>query len=247
MRSAKLPDADVLLHLNLLNVLSPIQRAQLHSRMQFRVFLAGELMLEHEKRSKALFWIHEGSVKVVTGAKAAPTSGTREAVLNVRGAGAILGELNAFDGNGHTASVVALEETTCFMLAIADFHQAIENAPALGHAATRYFVDCIRLNTERHEVMALHNVACVLAGQFLQLSDTWGQAADEHGAMLLPFPLTQTLLSGLTGHSRERVSRAVGSFESAGYICCAPRHRIVIRNHAALRQVLTGCVPQAGL
>lgn len=244
MRSAEIPVAESLQHLSLLNVLSSSQRAQLHSRMQLRVFRAGELILQQGKCSHVVFWIYKGNAKVVIGAKAAALPGKREAVLNVLGIGALLGELNAFDGKGHSASVVALEETCCLMLPVTDFHQAIENSPILGQAMTRYLVDCIRLNTERHEVIALHNVASVLAGKLLQLSNAWGQPGS-NGEILLPFPLTQTLLSSLTGHSRERVHRAIGQFESAGYICCSTRHRIVILNPVALRQVVDGCVPRA--
>jgi CRP/FNR family transcriptional regulator len=227
-------------------MLSPAQAAQIHLQMRYRLFRAGDLILQQGQHSPVVFWIHKGSVKVVAGTKDTALSVRREVVLNLRGPGAMLGELNAFDGRGHTANVVALEATKCLMLPTADFHLAIMSVPALSQAVTRYLVDCIRLHCVRHEQMALHNVASVLAGQLLQIADEWGVAQPD-GGVILPFPLTQTLLSGLTGHSRERVHRAVGQFEEAGYISSELRHRIAIRDCIALRQIVDGCVLRPAL
>jgi CRP/FNR family transcriptional regulator len=214
--------------------------------MQYRLFRAGDLILQQGQRSPVVFWIHKGSVKVVAAAQATTLSARREVVLNLRGPGAVVGELNAFDGGGHTANVVAVEATKCLMLPTADFHLAIMSVPALAQAVTHYLVGCIRLNSVRHEQMALHNVASVLAGQLLQIAEEWGVTQPD-GNVFLPFPLTQTLLSGLTGHSRERVHRAVGQFECAGYICCGSNHRIVIRDRIALCQIVDGCVLRPAL
>jgi CRP-like cAMP-binding protein len=230
----------------LLNALSPTQAAQLHFRMQYRLFRAGDLILQQGQRSPVVFWIHKGSVKVVASAQATTLTVRREVVLNLRGPGAMLGELNAFDGRGHTANVVALEATKCLMLPIAELHLAITSVPALAQAVTHYLAGCIRLNSVRHEQMALHNVASVLAGQLLQIADEWGVERPD-GDVILPFPLTQTLLSGLTGHSRERVHRAVGQFEEAGYISSELRYRIAIRDRIALRQIVDGCVLRPAL
>lgn len=107
-------------------------------------FDAGEVLLAEGANSGTIFVLAEGAVEIRKGDLT---------VATVRERGSFLGEISALLGSGHTASVVAAEPTSVYV--IRDAAHAIEQRPALAlaiarllarrlHAVTTYLADIKR-------------------------------------------------------------------------------------------------------
>jgi len=117
--------------------------ALLHG-MQMRRFGVGDELLAEGANSGTIFVLAEGAVEIRKGDMT---------VATVRERGSFLGEISALLGSGHTASVVASEPTTAYV--IPDAANTIEQRPALAlaiarllarrlHAVTTYLADIKR-------------------------------------------------------------------------------------------------------
>jgi CRP/FNR family transcriptional regulator, cyclic AMP receptor protein len=248
MRRLVLPGPDVLATIPLFESLTPAQRARLHEKMLYPHFAAGDYIVQQEKQSDAVFFLHTGCAKVcriplgvLRDATPAKRNDESELILALIAPGALVGELCHFAGSGHSASVITLEPVNCFMLRAADFMAALDTYPALNHALRRHMADYALSAARRLEITALHNVAGAVAGQLLLTSERFGKAHDE-GAILIDVPLTQALLAGLTGHSRERINSVLNSFKKSGCLTSAARHRFIVHDKEALHRIF--CLAQ---
>ena len=244
MRHASLPDAETLQEISLFRDLSPMQRSRLHAAMHFRLFRTGDFLMQQGRRSEAVFFVHAGSLKICRIARS-PAHTSREMILRLAHAGAMIGEAHLRNANGHAANVVALEPVTCFMASIEVFERFVHEWPVLNAALMRLLSENEHRNAARLEIVALHNVVGVLAAQLLLLAEECGEKKDD-GTLLLPLPLTQSVLAGLTGHSRESINKALKSFQANGWIESQSRHRLLLRDCEALRRAYFSALPRSG-
>jgi CRP/FNR family transcriptional regulator, cyclic AMP receptor protein len=89
-----------------------------------RVFKPGDALMKQGEEGIGLFIIVSGTVKVV---KTGPDGATVEIAQN--GPGDVMGELAVIDGYARTASVIAVEKTTCLCLASWEFNAFIKAHP----------------------------------------------------------------------------------------------------------------------
>jgi CRP-like cAMP-binding protein len=238
MRLAALPDKSTLYDVQLFYGLTCAEIERIHARMRYKTFRKGDAILDIGSKSKAVFLLHTGSVKICDDAAASPSEEQhflRETVLNVAGPGTWLGEFNAIDGAGHSASVVTLKTSTCFMLDTEDFRGLIEQIPQLQKNFSCHLVRVIRQKTAKIYHLTQQNLAGNLAGNLLFLAEQHGRA-DEQGHFIIPLPLTHSLLAAMTGHSRESVSITLKYFKSQNWIAAGAEHSFIILNPDALRK-----------
>ena len=89
-----------------------------------REFAADEVLVHQGNPGVGLFVIVSGRVKVVK------TSESGEQLeLATHGAGEVIGEMSVLDGARRTASVLAIEPTTCLVLSSWDFKSFMESHP----------------------------------------------------------------------------------------------------------------------
>ena len=109
----------------------------LESRTRRRDFLPQSLIVREGTSDGAAFFILSGRVAV---RRRDPDSGV-DFVLAELGPGQMFGEMALLTGQPRTASVLALEDTTCAVLEHADFEQALVAHPELASGLTRMLAE----------------------------------------------------------------------------------------------------------
>jgi type IV pilus assembly protein PilB len=109
----------------------------LETRTRRRDFLPQSLIVREGTSDGAAYVILSGRVAI---RRRDPDSGV-DFVLAELGAGQMFGEMALLTGQPRTASVLALEETTCAVLERADFEQALVAHPELASGLTRMLAE----------------------------------------------------------------------------------------------------------
>jgi CRP/FNR family cyclic AMP-dependent transcriptional regulator len=185
-----------------------------------RVFCEGD-------RNDFVVVIVEGRVKILV-----TTAEGGESMLGVRGPGALVGELAAFDPGPRMASVVALEPLTVRVIAAEEFRAFVAQQPGVGLELIRTLIGRLReADRRRAEFGAYGTVSRVahLLGDLIaeQASDRAGQ---------IEVRLSQQEIAGLVGASRESVARALAVLRSR-HLVTTSRRAITVLDHGALRSL----------
>ncbi len=169
-----------------------------------------------------------GIVKIT----AATLSG-REALLGLRGAGEIVGELAALYGSPRSATVRALDRVEARLIAASAFRQCLQQHPDALFAVLAAVIGRLRESDRRRLEFTgfdvLERVSLLLA----ELARTHGEAAPD-GAVTIGLRLSQEEVAGATGASREAVAKALRELRRRGAVTTA-RQRIVVLDPDALR------------
>ena len=145
----------------------------------------------------------------------------REAMLAIRGPGELVGELSAIldDGDGRSATVVALDPVRVHLLTRTAFLELINREPAVMFAVVRHLAHRLRAESARAELStgsSMSRVARLLVQRSVDAASrvaSGGRAGVEVGA-----GLSQASIADLTGMSRESVVRALHRLRSEGSI-----------------------------
>ena len=89
-----------------------------------RTFKPGDYLMKQGESGIGLFVILSGRVRIE---KSDPAGKSVEIAEN--GPGDIMGEMAVFDGSPRSASVVAIQETTCLVLASWEFNSFLKTTP----------------------------------------------------------------------------------------------------------------------
>jgi CRP/FNR family cyclic AMP-dependent transcriptional regulator len=174
-------------------------------------FAAGDTILGHLDNSRDVFLILSGTVEVnlysVNG---------RRITFNEKGAGQMVGELAAIDGQPRSAHVIA--KTNCLTAAISpnDFLQIIADNPSVTRYLQNHLVSQVRLLSER---VFEFNALCVSNRIHVELLRC-AQSADEKEGQrrtILPAPTHAEIASRVSTH-REAVTRELGRLTKDGLL-----------------------------
>jgi len=147
----------------------------------------------------------------------------QETVLAFRGAGDVLGELAAIDGEDHMATVTVVEEGEALIVPATAFLSALETEPGLALALLRSVIGRLRnADRLRAEFVAL-DVTGRVAQRLIELAASYGTPVD--GGTKIGLPLSQRELAGWVGASREAVNKALAQLED---------RELVLRDHGSL-------------
>ncbi len=149
-----------------------------------------------------------------------------ETVLGFRGAGDVLGELSAIDGEEHLATVTVVEAGEALVVSAQQFLAALAEQPGLALVLLRSIVGRLRdADRKRAEFTGLDVVGRV-AHRLVELAERYGEASDD--AIQIGIQISQRELAGWVGSSREAVNKALGQLERRGLIAAERRHLIVL-------------------
>jgi CRP/FNR family cyclic AMP-dependent transcriptional regulator len=172
--------------------------------------------------------ILSGVVKIT-----ASTTTGREALLGLRGAGEIVGELAALYGSPRSATVRALNGVEARLIAASVFQQRLRQDPDALFAVLSAVIGRLRESDRRRLEFTgfdvLERVSLLLA----ELARTHGEAA-AGDAVTIGLRLSQEEIAGATGASREAVAKALRQLRARGVVITA-RQRIVVLDLNALR------------
>ncbi len=191
-----------------------------------RSYRRGQALFTEGDLAQRVFLIERGWVTVTSTA-----AGGREVVLGLRGAGDVLGELSAFDGEPRSASAVAATEVETLVVSGSTLRQMLDDAQ-IARDLIRVLAARLRdADRKRLEFAALDTLGRVV-WRLLELSERFGHPAD--GEIALELPLSQEQLAGWCGASRESTVKALASLRTLGCITTG-RHSVVITDIESLR------------
>ena len=203
----------------------------------FRRFATGTLLLTQNEHAGVVLILLEGSVKIslpdASHLKREKDDCNR--ILNILGPGEILGELDAIDGKGHSASVETLEPTRCLCIPAALFDHCLQETPNLSYNLLHVVVARIRHLTNKSGALTGLNISGRLAYQLLSLAERYGEL-DEQGKTLIPIRLTQKTLAGLSCTSREHINKKFARFRQNNLLSIDTNLHISLHDLERLRQ-----------
>lgn len=156
------------------------------------------------------------------------STGGREQVLGVVGAGGLFNAVPIFDGGPCPANAETLEDAVLVVLPRQRLLELVDAHPALARALLSELAARLRHMVDLVDSLALHTVQGRLARLLLEQA-----RAAERGEPVAP--LTQAQMAVRLGTVREMVSRTLKSFEALGFIR-VERNEIQVLDRAGLER-----------
>ncbi len=185
---------------------------ELARRGQIRNIARNAVFINEGEKGDALYVILSGRVKVFV----ADAEG-REMVLDIHGPGDYVGEM-ALDGRPRSASVIALEPTTCSVLTREALRTAIAANADVAMNLIGTLIERARIATDNVRNLALMDVYGRVARLLQSLA-----VEQPDGKMIVPERLTQQDIADRVGASRDMVSRIFKDLTIGGYVTVADR------------------------
>jgi CRP/FNR family cyclic AMP-dependent transcriptional regulator len=206
--------------------LEPARRAALLAGAQRLRLGRGEHAYLAGDRAERVYFVRSGRVKIV---RTSPSGA--EAIVGIRTAGDVFGELTAVDEGLRSTSAVAIEPVEADALAAAAFGAALEDDPALARAFARGIAR--RLAAAEHELAELMGKS--VPGR---LVDALGRLAAEHGVaepggrVRIGINLTHKDLADLIGTSRETLTKELAVLADVGLLRVAHKTITLVQPQA---------------
>ena len=191
---------------------------RLAQRGRLSRYRKGALLIQEGERRDEQFIVLSGRVKAFSS-----DDRDREIVYGVYGAGEYFGEMS-LDGGPRSASVIALEATSCAVLTRQTLAMHIAECPEFAFELIAKVIRRARLATRSARSMALLDVY----GRLVQLLDELA-LPEPDGSRLVDERLTHQDIAARVGCSREMVSRLLKDLEAGGYVETAADRRIRLR------------------
>ena len=189
----------------LATIADPLVRA-LAARCTVRHYRRNTIIIEEGTTGDSLYVILDGRVKVYTS-----HGDEREFILDFYGHGDYVGEM-ALDGEPRSASVMAMESSTCVVVTRAQLVEHIGEHPEFALQLLARVIRRARFATTNAKNLALLDVY----GRVARLLTGLAKPVDD--ALVVSERLTHQEIADRVGSSREMVSRILKDLVSGGYI-----------------------------
>jgi CRP-like cAMP-binding protein len=200
---------------------------------RWRTLDPGEVVLDYGDASDEVFFVAEGTMRVVIRSAAGD-----ETILNDMVAGDIFGELAAIDGIRRSANVTALVRSRLCVVPGSAFIQMVLGHPAAGLRLMRMLAARLRMKDERMLEAKALPVRQRLIAELLRLSRDRG-----NGERRLSPPPPQHVLAARIGLRRETVSRELAKLARAGLLTTS-RGAIILHRPEELRAEIEALLHQ---
>ena len=215
---AKLSNLDLIRRVPLFSMLTNDQAQSIADSVVKRRFRRGEIIVEHGKKSNALFILLTGRARVLTS-----DSRGREVILAVLQPGDYVGEMSLIDNEPHSATVRAEVQTDMLILGRAEFARCLPENSSLSYAIMRGLVQRLRSADRQIESLALLDVYGRVARALLDMAD------DDAGDKVIRGKVSRQDLAKHVGASREMVSRVMKDLEERGVIETQDNGSVIIK------------------
>jgi len=204
---AMLSNLDLIRRVPIFSLLTTEQAQGIADAVVKRRYRRGELIVEHGKKSNALFILLTGRARVLTA-----DSRGREVILAVLESGDYVGEMSLIDNEPHSATVRAEIQTDMLILGRAEFARCLPENSSLSYAMMRGLVARLRSADRQIESLALLDVYGRVARSLLDMAETIGDVK------IIRNKVSRQDLAKVVGASREMVSRVMKDLEERGMI-----------------------------
>jgi CRP/FNR family cyclic AMP-dependent transcriptional regulator len=171
----------------------------------------GDALIREGEQTEDVFLLLRGWLKVLGGIDTG-----REALLAVRIAGDLVGELSAFDGGARIATVRAVGDCRVRRIGRADFRTFLLRHPDAVLAINATVGTKLRLATRRRVEFTSFPPVVRVARVLTELADRHGRSTPE--GILLGVALTQPELAALIGAAEPTVHRVLTSLRRDGVL-----------------------------
>jgi len=191
--------------------LSSAQFDELLSRGTRRNFPSGSVLAIEGDLAHEVLVLLAGRVKV-----SVSSAESREVVLDVAEAHALLGELSAIDDGPRSATVTALSAVEVVCVPMAAFNAFLDSDPAVMRSLLVDVVGRLRLRIRHQLEFGAGDAMGRVCARLIELVERQGGAAA--GPVTVESPVSQANLAGWTGLSREAVVKALQSLRRLGWV-----------------------------
>lgn len=171
----------------------------------------GQTIFVESAAADAFYTIASGRVKIF---KTLPSG--KDVILEVFGQGDPLGAIAAYDGRPFPASAVALEDTTCVVIARDVFFRLLEQHPSLVRGLMLGLTIRLTELTNRLATLSGARVEPRLARVFLKMADEMGRP--DGGGTSIPLALSRQELADLSGTTIETAIRIMSRWGKQGIV-----------------------------
>lgn len=182
-----------------------------------------EIILHKEDPGDSLFILRLGRVKVVLYG-----DDGREVILSILREGDFFGEMSLLDGEPRSASVVAMEPTSVYILKREAFLRTLMERPGISLRILTELSRRLRVADDKIGSLALLDVYGRVAGALLELARTEGKY--EGDKLVIDVRPTQQEIASMAGASRETVSRVLNDLAKSGLISVEGRRVVIMRD-----------------
>ena len=187
---------------------------------QQRRYAARALLIQEGDLGDNIFVVVRGRVRVFSSG-----SKGKEITLGIYGANEYVGEM-ALDGGARSASVEALEATTCSVVTRAQLRNHIAANPDFAFEMMGRLIRRARLATESARSLALIDVY----GRLTRLLNELAGPPQADGGRLIKERFTHQELANRVVCSREMISRLLKDLELGRYILTQDRRILLLKN-----------------
>lgn len=192
-----------------------------------RGYPAGSTLFFEADPAHDVMVVERGDVSILV-----TSSDGRELVVDVFGAGSLLGELSAIDGGSRSASAVALVDVEILTVPIARFAEFLDSHPRVQRVLLQLLAERLRGATRRHLEFGTSDALGRVCARVDEMARRYGrQSAD---GLIIESPISQTDIGNWAGLSREAVVKALRALRALGWIENR-RNLIVVRDLTAIR------------
>jgi CRP-like cAMP-binding protein len=214
----------------LLTSLNQGERDHLVRQCRFRKFAAGEHIIDGQSDSRDVFFVIEGTVRVVNYS----LSGREVALDDIR-AGGFFGELAALDGGPRSAFVMAQGgEAVTATMPYEVFLGLLAQKPVLGLEMMKRLARIVRQATER--IMDLSTLGANNRVHAELLRQAWSSPNDGQAATITPIPLHADIASRVST-TRETVARVLNDLARSG-ILERKKNSLLVRDMSRLAMLV---------
>ena len=215
---AMLSNLDLIRRVPLFSLLTNEQASAIADSVVKRRFRRGEIIVEHGKKSNALYILLTGRARVLTS-----DSRGREVILAVLQPGHYVGEMSLIDNEPHSATVRAEVQTDMLVLARADFARCLPENSTLSYGVMRGLVRRLRNADRQIESLALLDVYGRVARSLLDMAE------DEGDVKIIRNKVSRQDMAKIVGASREMVSRVMKDLEDRGMVETQENGSVIIK------------------
>lgn len=215
-------DVHVLASTQLINELPDDVIERLRDQAQVRHYERNDLIFQEGDVAEELYVVQMGQVAIAT-----QSIDGRESVVAVLEPPSLFGELPLFDAAPRMADARALQPTDIVAVRYEHVRAVLDERPQLLWGIVRLLAQRLRSADEALADAVLLDVPGRTAKRLLELAAD----ADDFSTSL-----TQEELAALIGASRERVNKALATFQRLGWIETIERGHYRILNRPALEQ-----------
>ncbi|MFC6878331.1 MULTISPECIES: Crp/Fnr family transcriptional regulator [Actinomadura] len=213
-----------------LSELTPAEREDLQRRGNVRDYDRGRTLFNEGEESGWVAVLLKGRVKAFSYREQGG-----EAMLAVRGPGALLGEVAAIDGLPRSASVAALEPARVLAVSSGDFMAFLHAHGRVSVLIMQTLCQRWRDADRKRIEFGMFDATGRVAQRLVELAERFGVRREGEDSVRITLHLSQEELAGWVGASREAVSKALRTLRNEGWIETG-RRRVIVHDLQALRR-----------